>query len=242
MVSDTDAKRRKPYTRKDLPSRWKEILVILMNEGSSNRYEITKALSGVQTYSTVHKAAKHLVDDGLISSVRRSKARTGLSVETYDLTVPGLAFALSYLSGKAKWDHIVRKHKNSLPEVFGRWEHFVKEGGEELAKKSLKESIGIFWDEYDWEAGCTNEQAAKKISESFIITPEGELTQEELSKWYRILAKDKQLRSWAAGLIERIIVQDLDEVEYWSRRLYDLRGSYPKRLTNRIRDVMERTS
>ncbi|MGP8124946.1 MAG: hypothetical protein ACLQEQ_03640 [Nitrososphaerales archaeon] len=52
------------------------------------------------------------------------------------------------------------------------------------------------------------------------------------------MSEDKQLRSWATDIIEGIIVQDLEGVEYWFRRLYDIKGSYPKRLTNRIGDVL----
>ncbi len=239
-VFDGDTKKRKAYLRRDLPQKWKKILVYLMNAGPANRNEIRKSISYGQWYSTIYKAVENLANSGLISAVSKSKGRRGRPVSKYDLTVPGLAFALSYLGGEAKWDQIARNQQYLLPKVFRKWEHFVKEGGEELAKKSLKESIGIFWDEYDWDAGCTNEQAARKISKFFIMSPKGALTQKELSKWYRILAKDKQLKSWATGLMEGIIVQDLDGVEYWSMRLYDLRGSYPKRLTNRITGVMEK--
>ncbi len=240
-VFNRDTKKRKAYVRRDLPQKWKKILVFLMNAGPANRNEIRKSISDGQSYSPIYKAVRNLTNSGLISSVSKSRGRRGRPVATYDLTVPGLAFTLDYLRRDAQWDEIAREHKDSIPRVFGKWEHFVNEGGEELAKKSLMASIGIFWSEYDWDAGCTNEQAARKISKYFIMTPRYALTQRELSKWYRILAKDKQLKSWATGHMEGIIVKDLDEVEYWSMRLYDLRGSYPKRLTNRIKDVMEKT-
>jgi hypothetical protein len=103
--------------------------------------------------------------------------------------------------------------------VFGKWELFIREGGEELARKSLLGSIDIFLREYNWEAGYTEREAAARISKNFIMTPRDALEGSEQDQWYRILAEDRELRSWAIEYVNEIVSYHVREAEYWNQTL-----------------------
>lgn len=207
------------YAIRKFPRRWREILLLLVKEGSVNKHEAMGLMTPEPPYSTVHKAFKRLAEDGLISATKEGVSRAGLTVESYSLTVPGLAITIAAWKESIDWEGMARTQKRLLPRVFGKWERFVREGAEALARKSLLGSVNIFLREYDWDVNYTAREAADKISKYFIMTPKDALEGTEVDQWYRILAKDRELRSWAVGYVKGIIASQLREAEYWNRVL-----------------------
>jgi TorA maturation chaperone TorD len=112
---------------------------------------------------------------------------------------------------------MVGAQKGVLPRVFGKWDCFTREGGEELAKKSLLSSIRIFLQEYDWDATYTERQVASKISRLFLLTPVGALSRVEFGRWYTTLAKDQHLATWAKKYIEEFIFHYREEIKVWTQ-------------------------
>lgn len=233
--------KRGPYQQK-FPKTWGEILLFLANNGPANKYKIMKSLGS--RYSTVHNAVDRFEEWGLLFPVKKSTARTGLSVNTYDLTIPGLAFAILSWKDKLEWAEVARNHEDLLPKVFGKWGHFVAEDGEELARRSLLWSLELFFRDHDWDStyrgvGEMNTKTAEKISALFIMTPRGALTQEELGQWYMILVKDPQLSSWAVRYLREVVDDQLTGLEDWTRALRWLGGPYPQDLTERLKLLIE---
>jgi hypothetical protein len=241
----SSAPKRGPYQQK-FPEKWSAILLFLMNKGPANKFKIWESLladkiwdSPKTGYSTVHKAVDRLEEMGMLYTVGERKARTGLTVKTYKLTVPGLTFAMLSWKDKSSWTDICKHYRDLLPKVFEKWRHFVAEGAEELAKKSLLGAFDIFWRDYDWEseyrdADEMNAKATEKISGLFIMTPRGELTQEELSRWYAVLGKNKELRSWAVDYLKVVISSEIDQLDGWIHVLEGLGGAYLQGLIKKL--------
>jgi len=160
-----------------------------------------------------------LVELGMVSPDPRGFSRTGLAVRQYYLNAVGLALAIAAYGDEMQLDRVAGTQRDFLPKVFGRWEHFVEQGGEELAKKSLLGSVKTFLREYDWEKGVDEEEAKRRISRLFVMTPRGELSKPELARWYEILRTDHKLASWAKRYIEGIISALVEEQEDWSYAL-----------------------
>jgi hypothetical protein len=234
------AQERGPYQRK-FPETWAKFLVFLMNNGPANKYTIMKSLGF--RYSTAHHAVDRFEEWALLYPVKKGTARTGLNVKTYDLTVPGLAFSMLFWEDEVRWIECVKNHRDQLPLVFGKWEHFAAEGGEELAKRSLLGSLEVFFHDYEWDAtyrdlGEMNAKTAEKISALFIMTPRGEFTQEELGQWYMILRKDPQLRSQAVRYLRGVVDDQLAELDDWAHLLILLGGSHPQGYTERLKHLI----
>jgi hypothetical protein len=216
-MEDPSLVSRRRYGIQKFPRRWKEILLLLADDGSLNRHQVMRRLSPQPVYSTVHKAAKALAGEGLVSATSEGLSRAGLGIASYTLTVPGLAFVLHNWPSELDWAKMARGQKALLPRVFGRWEFFVNEGVEELAERSLQESVEVFWRDYDWDAGCTNREAAAEISKYFIMTPKDTFEEHELLRWYGILSKDRRLGSWAVGYAEEIATYHAKEAKAWEQ-------------------------
>ncbi len=232
--------KRGPYRQK-FPETWGKILLFLMNNGPANKYEVAKSLHTL--YSTVHKAVDRLEEGGLLFPVGKRKGTTGLSVKTYDLTVPGLAFALLSWKDKVEWIGVTRSHEDLLPWVFGKWRYFVAEGGEQLAKKSLLGSLELFFSGYDWDSTYRdvremNTKTSEKISAFFIMTPKGALTEQEHDRWNLILMKDSQLRSMAASYLRGVVDDELTGMDGWVHLLRRFGGSYPQDYIERLKHLI----
>jgi hypothetical protein len=236
MAADT-APRRGAYQKK-MPPASNEVLVRLMNEGRANKYAINNSLKK-KHYSGIYKAMNRLAESLLVYPVKVGRAKTGLVVNTYDLTTLGLAFALQNLNEKADWAKMAANHKDLLPKIFGQWKFLVDHKGEELARKSLLESVDLFWEGYDYETTYgsfeeMNRAMAETISSYFILTPWGAFSNEELVQWYDILEKSSELKSWAVQTLHLVISDRLSELD---KRIYDF-GRFGGRLSREQKQML----
>jgi hypothetical protein len=202
---------------KEFSERQREVLLLLATEGHVNKHRAMNLIKPKPAYSTVHCAFQKLTDLGMVSKVQEGTSRTGLAVHEYYLNVLGLALTIAAWSDEIEWAKMAEAQKGALPRVFGKWNHFDREGGEELAKKSLLSSIRIFLQEYDWDATYTERQVASRVSRFFLLTPVGALTRVELARWYTILAKDRHLATWAKKYIEEFVFHYREEIKVWTR-------------------------
>jgi len=207
-----------------MPALWDAILLRLLNEGAASKYEIAKAKPFVKRYPAVYKALDSLEEWGLVHHVERGLARTGLAIKTFDLTAPGLAYALHTMHDKADWPKVAAHHKDLLPKVFGEWDYLVAQGGQELAVKSLLGAVELFWDGYDYDTGYSsakemNERVGEHLSRVFILTSKGSFADEELVTWYELVEGNRGLKSWAVQTLHRVIGDRLSELD---GRIYDL--------------------
>jgi len=219
QMSDISPRSKRRYEIHQLLGVQKRIALLLASDGPKNIYEAWKSLSPRPSYSTTHSAFQRLVENAMVSPLPRGLSRTGLGVNQYYLNAVGFALTIAAWGGEMQLDRVAWAQRDFLPQVFGRWEHFVEQGGGELAKKSLLESVKAFLRGYDWERGCPEDEAKRKISRVFIMTPRGELTKAELVRWYEILRTDHKLASWAKRYIEGIISALVEEQEDWSYAL-----------------------
>ena len=210
--------------KRKMPALWDALLLRLLNGGAASKYVIAKDKPFVRRYPAVYKALDSLEEWGLVHHFDGGTARTGLAIKTFDLTAPGLAYALHTMAGKADWPKVAARHKDLLPKVFGEWDYLVAQGGQEFAKKSLLGTVETFWNDYDYETGYgstneMNEKVCERLSRVFILTPRGSFADEELVRWYELVGGNRRLKSWAVQTLHQVIGERLSELD---GRIYDL--------------------
>lgn len=119
-----------------------DILELLAKEGPLNKYEIEKKLKAKAPadHKTIYNAMNDLKDLEHVTITKTETSRVDRPIEFYDLAFLGLV-ALFQSERAIDIPRIATKYRDFLPLVFGKWDHFVKLGVEEVAEDLLKESF-----------------------------------------------------------------------------------------------------
>jgi len=87
------------------------VLMDLAKNGPSTKYQIEKKILPRIDHATLHKIVLELKRSGSIRVVDRGRSRAGLTMEYYDLTLPGMIGAIQHD------DRLSRRKKPSMDEV-----------------------------------------------------------------------------------------------------------------------------
>lgn len=119
----------------------RDILLYLASNPEANRWEIKNAIN--RAYSGIYRSIHKLLDfkQIKIKSERPSERNFTINTPIYGLTKLGLYNSLLL---KETWNHIGKvasAHKNKLPLVFGKWDHYEEKKVIDIVIKRLFHGI-----------------------------------------------------------------------------------------------------
>lgn len=193
-----------------LPGKVAEYLALV---GEAHKYKIAKDLK--LHPSRVNEGMKRLEKLKLVKSREIGKARTGLPMRGYSLTLEGIAAVLTHRHKLwDKIDIIAEKNRGLLPLIFGKWDFFKKlEVILELATDSLKVaffglSFAISFSDMKRRTNPLSDKDNKKMVYERVIWPFELILLKDLDKkmarkWKEVIASDPKLNAFVQNLIKK---------------------------------------
>lgn len=186
-----------------MPGKVAEYLAL---NGETHKYKISKDLK--LHPSRVSEGLKRLEKLRLVKDREIGKARTGLIMRGYSLTVEGIATVLLHQPKLwEKIDIIADKSKETLPLIFGKWDYFKHTKTRESAIKNLKDAFWSLAFSIDFSDTTPRkrpltEQENVKIIYDMIIWPPLLFMWEDLDKsavlaWKSTIVADPDLNAFA---------------------------------------------
>jgi predicted transcriptional regulator len=191
------------------PSCRKILAFFALEEGAKNKYEIAKK-TGL-SHSRVHESVRMLKNFGLVKGEETGKARTGLPIVSYSLTLKGLLEALvpqEELWELTKIKKIATNHQQLLPLVFGEWGYFSQAKVEQILANHLRWAMENEYREYPlgkWSPTTEEEPIMDRITFDtlfpypiYIIHE----SKEQVNVWLNALANNSRIGRWVTKKIE----------------------------------------
>jgi hypothetical protein len=160
-----------------------KIAIYLATAGEKWPYAIAKG-TGL-SHGRIGDAIPRLLKLGFIKGRELRKARTGLAVIGYSLTLKGLAEVLQDQPRLwEKIDIIASEHKKLLPLIFGKWDYFTKSKIRDFVILRLKHSFfliagasihGIDMDRIPVEVLSPGKNIEERIAREILIPDFGDI-------------------------------------------------------------------
>jgi hypothetical protein len=196
-------------------------LRFLAFRGPSSPYDIASMLNLHR--SSTNKALKRLKRDGRVIVVGRRKARSGVRVEVYDISIHGLIEVLKSCKTIGDAESIIYNHAGKLPLVFGKWSFFRENNVEGIAFKLLKEFSYTGWSGAPFKSRIGTPEYEREYAEyfqwTFYLSACDTLSREEFGRWMTAIRMDNDIRGFIINQIgeeKRILqerVRELEELE-----------------------------
>lgn len=114
--------------RKSLSRKQAEVLEHIVKSGPRTEYSISKELH--LSTGTLHYTLEELEKKQLLRVEFKGKARTGLTIKEYHLTVRGVAVTLGLTSTREEVDAAAERWGSLIPLVLGKWDYLKEKAGE----------------------------------------------------------------------------------------------------------------
>jgi len=204
----------------------RDVLWFLAENGPSSPYDVARR-EGLNR-SSVSKALERLRKDGRVLVVKRRRAKSGVKVRIYDLSIHGLIEVLKSCKDRDKAKLIIDNNKEKLPLIFGKWDLFRDKNVEDIAFKILKNFTYSGWVGVPFKSKIGTPSYEKEYAEyfqySFYLLACDILSREEFDRWLVVIAMEEDI-------IRFLIDQIRKEKEVYEERVRILE-EIEKRLTS----------
>lgn len=185
-----------------LPKREFEVFTRIVERGPKTEYQLIKELD--ISSGTIHRALGKLVKKGLLKAVPRGKARTGLPIKEYHLTLVGLYAGIT-LCGEV--NKVVERWRSLDPLILGKWRHLTGVVPEAEAVEALKHAAAnlyntLYLDEEDKliTDGPLIQHALRTEFFSYMIDFPHRCS---IQKWIEALRSDEELKRHATSFLRQ---------------------------------------